>query len=138
MATYTGKTRIGFLPRMAVAMDATGVTLTPDALKATLGPLAALDYKPTRLKAYVTLSSAPTTGAAKVVLYNGASEIKSVSLSITGVTEIAVDAGVDLSAVSGDGELSVGVDVTAAADAGITAEMTAYLDIEQPVAQTGC
>lgn len=59
-------------------------------------------------------------------------------MSINGVAEIAIDSGVDLSSVAGEAELSVGLNVTGAADAGITAEVTGYLDVEQPVAQTGC
>ena len=138
MSTYTGKTRFGFEPKMSVAMDSTGVTRTPVALRPSLGPLAMLAYKPSRVKALVKLSSAPTTGTAVFVLYAGETQILAASMSINGVTEIAIDSGVDLSSVAGEAELSVGIDVASAADAGITAEVTGYLDVEQPVAQTGC
>jgi len=138
MSTYTGKTRFGFEPKMSVVMDAAGVTRTPLALRPSLGPLAMLAYKPARVKALVKLSSAPTTGTVQFELYANDAAIMTRSMSINGVTEIAIDQAIDLSAVAGEAELSTGLNVTAAADAGITAEVTAYLDVEQPVAQTGC
>lgn len=138
MTVLAGITNLGFEPKMGAAMDAVATTATPINMQPKLGPLANLSYKPTSWRYLVRLSSAPTVGTASVRLMAGATVIKSQDLAIVGATAISDNVPVNMSAVAGETPLSVEVDVTGAADAGITATVDAWLDIEQPLTITGC
>lgn len=138
MSVFAGKIRLPFEPKMAVAMDAVQQTQTPEAIRPTLGTLAALRYTPARIAYNLKLSSAPTTGAATVRIFAGATEIASSSVAIVGATEIGGSFDVDVSEVKGQTKLSAAVDVTSAADAGITATLDAFLDVDLPVVNSGC
>jgi len=138
MSIFAGKIRLPFEPKMAIAMDAVAQTQTPDPIRPTLGTLAALRYTPAKFAYNLKLSTAPTTGAATVRLYAGATEVASASVAIVGTTEIGASFDVDLSDVKGQAKLSAAVDVTGAADAGITATLDAFLDVDLPVVNSGC
>ncbi len=138
MSIVAGKSVLPFEAKMAVLLDAVATNDTPKVLRPTLGPLAQLQYKPCRFKYLVRLSSAPTSGAANIELVAGETVVFSQSVSLNGLTEIANDVAVDLSQVAGETELKTRVDVTATADAGITAEVDSALAVETPVSVTGC
>lgn len=138
MTVFAGKAVLPFEPKMAVNMAAIAATATPANLQPNLGPLAALTYKPTRMRYLIRLSAAPTVGAATLNLKAGETVIRAEAVSLVGVTTISNSVAVDLSSVAGETPLSVELDVTAAADAGITATLDAVLDVEQPVTLTGC
>ena len=138
MSTLAGKSVFSFEPKLAVVMDATGTTATPAALAAKLGPLSQLNYKPSTFGYVLRLSSAPTTGTADVRLMAGATEVASFTISLSGATLMSDSAAVDLSAVSGDAVITAEIEVTAAADAGITGTLDTQLDVEQPLIISGC
>ncbi|MFL1484895.1 hypothetical protein [Marinobacter sp. LN3S78] len=138
MSIFAGKLHFPFEPKMAVALDATGETRTPDILRPSLGSLAVLQYKPAKLAFHMILSDEPTSGAATVKVYAGESELATVAVTLEGNSVISGSTDIDLSTVRGQTALSVSVDVTGAADAGITATLDAVLGVDLPVVQSGC
>jgi len=138
MSVSAGKTSLGFEPKMAVLMDATGTTVTPEGVRPTLGYLANLQYKPASFGFLLRLSSAPTVGAATVELVAAGVVIKTITLNIIGQTEISSVGGVILSAVTGEADISARVVVGTAADSGITATLDAVLYVDVPLTVSGC
>lgn len=138
MSIVAGKSRIAFEPKMSVAMDAVAIHGTPQALRPTLGPLANVRYKPTRWVYLAQLSAVPTQGEADIKLMAGQTVIASQTVTLNGVSTFSLETAVDMSQVAGETQLRVEVDVTAAADAGITATLDSFVDIEQPLTQYGC
>lgn len=138
MTAIAGKSVLPFEPKMNVAMDAIAATDTPENLRPTLGPLSQLTYKPTTWAYLVRLSANPTIGTAEVKLLAGATVIRTDSYALNGVASLSNRVSVDLSQVSGEQPLNVQINVTAAADAGITATVDSVVDVETPVSVTGC
>lgn len=138
MTTVAAKSNLVFEPKMSVALDATGQTETPAEFCPDLGQLANLRYKRTSWRYLMRLSAAPTTGMAKVELVAGATVIKSVTVALSGVTQVSGNTAVDLSAVAGETPLVCRVDVTGAADAGITATVDSVVDVESPLIASSC
>ncbi|WP_375191231.1 hypothetical protein [Marinobacter sp.] len=138
MTVMAGNTHLGFEPKMATSLDAIGQTATPENMRPKLGPLANVQYKPCMWRYLVRLSAAPTTGAVNIKLMAGETVIRSEALAINGVTVISNKSPVDMSQVAGETDLRVELDVTAAADAGISATVDSYIEVEQPLFQIGC
>lgn len=138
MSALAGKAVLPFEPKMKALMDAIGVTDTPQNLRPNLGPLSLLKYKPSRWRYLLRLSAAPTVGSVEIKLLSGTTVIRSEAFSLVGATTLSNNVAVDLSQVSGESDLSVRVDVTAAADAGITATLDSVVDVEQPLTIAGC
>ncbi len=127
-----------FEPGMPVDMAAVQAKTSNQAINPRLGPLWAVQFKISTYKYMVRLSSAPTQGAASIKLMAGATVISETSLTLNGETVIAGAVPVDLSQVAGETELKTVVDVTGAADAGITAKVDSWLTVEVPVTVSGC
>jgi hypothetical protein len=138
MSTLAGKTRLMLEPKMAVAMDAVAVTETHESLTVSLGPLSQLRYKPANWSYLLRLSAAPTTGNVTFSLMAAGSVIRSESVALNGVTAVGNTSAVDLSNVSGETQLIMRVDVTSAADGGITGTVDSLIDVDQPVILSGC
>lgn len=138
MSVLAGITSLCFEPKMGVLLDAIAVTGTPENLRPRMGPLANLTYKPANWRYMVRLSAAPTSGSVTIRLLAGETVIQTKTQAISGLTEISDRRPVDLSAVAGEAELRVELDVTVAANAGITATLDSYVDVEQPLTITGC
>ena len=138
MSVLAGKTIIPMEPKMKFLADAVGTTATPDSLAGELGPLSVLTYKPAKFQYLVRLSAAPTVGSLTVRLKAGATVIRSEVIPLNGVTVVGNSVGVSLAEVAGETPLTVEADITAAADAGITGTLDAFVSIDQPVALTGC
>ena len=60
------------------------------------------------------------------------------TLAITGATVISEAVSIDVSQVSGEAELRIEVDVSSAADSGITATVDAFISVDQPLIISGC
>lgn len=103
------------------------VEAVPPKMRATLGPLAAINYKTAKFRYHFENAGAAT---GTVTLFAGSTEIGSGTLDDgSGAIEV------DLAAVQGQSELAVTVDVTSAGNA--DARFTGRLDVEQPIV-TSC
>jgi hypothetical protein len=138
MSALVGKAELNFEPKMAVALDAVAKTATPDNMRPELGYLSQLTFKPTEWRYLVRLSAAPTAGSVAITLYAGGEIIRSEVVSLNGVTVISNRVKVSLANVSGEVPLSVEVDVTSAADTGITATIDSIVAVDQPLTLIGC
>lgn len=132
-----GKNELNFEPKMPVVMDALGETETPTNMRPIQGPLVAYRYKPTTWRYNVRLSAAPTTGNAILNLKANGVVIKSVTLALNGVTQFDGQTSVSLSGVDGDAPLSVSLNVSAAFDGGITAQVDSIVSCDIPLASSG-
>ena len=124
--------------RMTAALDATGTTITPEPLRPKLGPLAALDYTPVEFRYHAALSSAPSQGSVTVRLKADGTTIREETVDLNGVSELGNSIQVSLAGVDGAARLATEIEVTAAADSGITAELQSVIAVEQPVVISGC
>jgi len=138
MSTFAGKLQLAFEPKMAVLMDSVAVTATPENMRPSLGPVASLAYKPSRLHYLLRLSAPPTTGAATLILKASDVVVATRTLAITGATVISEAVSIDVSQVSGEAELRIEVDVSSAADSGIFATVDAFISVDQPLIISGC
>lgn len=138
MTIIANKTDIQFEPKQAVDLATVAATETPENIKPNLGNLASLDYKPTEWRYLLRLSAAPTQGSATIKLKAGTVVIASETVSLNGITTASNRRMIALSGVKGEDRLSVEVDVTAAADAGITGTIDSTLSIDHPVVSAGC
>jgi hypothetical protein len=112
---------------------------TVDVMRPRLGPLWAVQFKNSVFKYTVRLSGgAVTQGAGNIKLMAGNTEISSSLVNFNGQTEINGAVAVDLSQISGEALLTIDMEVTSAANAGITAEITGFVVIELPVTISGC
>lgn len=137
MSKFAGVSELMF-PAMPVNMAAVAQTQTDANMRPRLGPLAVLDYKPTEWRYLLRLSSAPTQGSATVKLFADDALIASDVVALNGNSTISNRMAVNVANVAGESRLSVAVDVTAAANAGITATLDSVVSVEQPVVLSGC
>jgi hypothetical protein len=137
MAKFAGISELTFHP-LAVVMDAVAETQTDVNMRPKLGPLATLDYKPTEWRYLLELSATPTQGSATITLYSDGAVVASETVALSGNQTISNRTQVAVSAIAGESRFSVGVDVTSAADAGITATLHSVVSVEQPTVLSGC
>lgn len=137
MSTLAGKSRFVLEPKMKVDLAAAATFATPESLRASLGALAILSYKPARFLYNLKLDAVGSAAVVTVRLKAGAVDVYSVSHSLSGVIEIGDDVAVDLSAVAGETKIFAEVEVTTG-EASRTAVFDAFVDVEQPAILTGC
>ena len=137
MSKFAGISELN-LGALTAALDATGTTATPEPMRAKLGPLSALDYTPVEWRWHLSLSSAPTQGSATVRLMADGTTLRSATVDLNGVSETGNAEQVSVSGVDGAARLYLEIEVTAAADAGITADAQSVVAVEQPVIVSGC
>lgn len=138
MSVVAGKTFLPFEPKMPVPMDTVAQTDTPENMRPTLGALSQLTYKPTTWRYMVKMSAAASQGTAEITLLAGATVIRTDTYQLSGLFTFSNQVPVDLSQVQGEQPLSTRVNVTAAADAEITATVDSVVDVETPLSVTGC
>jgi len=131
------KSQFQLEPKMTAAADVIGTTATAETLRPTLGPVSALAYKPATLTYNVKWSQQPTTGAATVRLVAGSATLYEKAISVVNVSEYGQNAPIDLGGVTGQEPIRVELEMTQAADAGITATIDAALYVETPLTIAG-
>lgn len=131
MSIFAGKTRFTF-PGLSVDLSATGQTETPVPMRAALGPLSALSYKPAIFKYNLVTAGSPVAAIVSVKLMAGTTELFSNSKALNGVANFGESVSVDLTGVSGSSDCFLQVDVTTL-EAGKTLAIDACLDVELPV-----
>lgn len=137
---FANKTVLPFQPGLsnAVAVDAVAEAyITPADFRETLGDLARLSYLKARAAYRVELSGASAGGTAEVILRHGSTDIVLATLDLSTGTTFTGASAVDLSALAGATEMALVLNVTAAADAGVTAQVAGKLELEHPVVIAG-
>ena len=132
------KTELTFEPAMPVSLDQIAETATPAGFQPVQGVMAWIPYKPAKLRYVMRASAVPTSGEVIIRLMAGTEVLAQVTHALSGAGVIAGTVPVSLAGVAGDQGLSIVADVTTAADAGIVGSLSAVLDIEQPLTNTGC
>jgi len=127
-----------FEPAMPVDMATVKVNTSLEAVNPRLGPLWAIQFKICTMRYVVRLSAAPTQGEGLLKLVAGSVVIHESSINFSGNSVISLAIPVDLSQVAGESELKAVLEVTAGADAGITATLDSWLTVEVPVTISGC
>lgn len=141
MSKFTTKAQFLFEPGVSgVVLDAVGVQHTSNsAFAPTLGDLSFIPYRRARLKYKLALSAASTAGAVDLVLNAGGVERARIPVAIAGGGAAIIGAAdVDLSGIAGESAITLSVDVTTVADAGVTASVFASLDVAVPLIVSGC
>ena len=137
MPKFAGISELTFYP-LNVNMAAVAATEHNINMRPRLGSLAILDYTPTEWRYLLALSAAPTTGNVTIALKSDGAVVASEVVALSGNSTISNRLQVPVSAIAGEARLSCEVDVTAAADAGITGVFHSVVSVEQPVTLTGC
>lgn len=140
MQIFTHKSRNVFEPApAAVALDAVAVAYTTPAVWALkLSGLAHLQVLEGRLVYDLKLSGSATTGTALVKLKTGSTVLAIETVTLSNASELSGVLDVDLTGVNGAAPLVLEVEITAAADAGLTAVPNAALDLIGPLVVSGC
>lgn len=136
---YANQSQFCFDPIPAtLALDATGLQYeTPVPLKENLADLSQLSYLRGKVAYHLKLSGASGTGATEVKLMAGTTELASEVVDLTAGTDLSGSFDVDLFGISGAAVLSIQVNGTTAAGAGITASFAAKLTCTHPVVVLG-
>lgn len=138
---FANKTDLVFEPGLssAVPLDAVAAPyVTPPAHRCELGDLARLRYVTGVFRYRVRLSNASAVGAAVIRITDGVNVVASSDIDLSSGAEINGRAPAALSLVNGSDQLRVELDVTEAADAGVTAEIAGVLAVTHPVIIGGC
>jgi hypothetical protein len=137
MAKFAGVSELVFLG-LSKAADSVGSEQTDINMRPRLGPLASLDYKPSEWRYLVVFSSVPTGGNATIKLLQDGALIASEAVALNGNATISNRRSVPVSAVSGEAQLSVEIEITTGSNAGVVATVHSVLSVEQPLAISGC
>jgi len=134
------KSEFGFEGKAAVPVGAVllGAYITPEVMRASLGPLSYLAYKPATFSALVRVPDANGAGQVTVKLNDGTSDLASIVVDLTAAQESGTSVDVDLAGVTGATKLRVIVDVGTAADVSTEITVDAKLAVEQPLVMSGC
>lgn len=121
----------------AAAVDSTGdAYTTPSKLRATLGYLALSRIIAGKCKGTLRLDASSSAGSADVELRDGAGNVLgSETVDLSSGTETPFNFDVDLSALDYGTKLLMALNVTAAADAGRTAQLDAAIEVEVPIVE---
>ena len=124
---------------LKVAGDATGsnVARVPSAMAARLGAMALPRWKPATFAVAVQPSASSAAGEITAHLKAGGSTLKSITLDVSGAALVASSVDVDLSAVQGDTELTVQIDVGTATDAAVVLDVYSRLEV-RAIPAGGC
>lgn len=135
--TFSQKTIFPFVERINLALDALAtVHTTPAPLAHELGDLARMQLVRGRLRAYFK-ASASGQGVAELRLMAGAVAVKTVQLDMTATDEFEIDEAVNLNSVTGAEPITIELEVTTAAAAAVTGDLSARLDVEVPAVILG-
>ena len=135
----TLKTSLNFEPRLQVAGDAVASTGSAEGFRPVLGVLSFVPYLPAKLRYVGRFDQAPTQGSVTVeILAAGTVLASAVVGSVAGADVFSGSIDVPLAGVGGSDPLDVQLKGTGATDAGRVCSFSAALDIEQPIAASGC
>jgi len=134
------KSEFGFEAKAVVPVNAVlaAAHTTPEVMRASLGPLSYLAYKPATFSALVRVPDANGAGQVTVKLNDGTSDLASIVVDLTAAQESGTSVDVDLAGVTGAAKLRVIVDVGTAADVSTEITVDAKLAVEQPLVMSGC
>jgi hypothetical protein len=141
MSSFTTKTVQPLEPGVSgVALDSVGIAHeTAQAFGATLEDLAMLAYRRGKARFKLKLSTASTAGAATVRFLAGSVQVGTKDIAIGGAGAAIMDTlDLNLGGVAGETPITMQVEMTTAADAGVTAEVYGRVEVSTPLVVSGC